>query len=329
MLKIVYIGARGGHSKEINEATRGDKRFVCCGVAAGDADEDIKVYYGYIVKDHPEAKLYEDYLEMLDIEKPNVAVVSPKFGDTAKVCIECAKRGIHIMTEKPVATTRDDLTILKETVKENNVHLMAMHFLHYTGPYYEAICAVRQGKIGEVRMVNAQKSYKLYQRDDFYKKRESYGGTIPWVGVHALDWIYAIINKPCVKVSACQSTVGNNGHGDLETTCLCQYIFEEEVMASLQIDYLRPDFASTHSDDRLRIVGTKGVLEVREGKLHCITESVDTVTIPETKKDLVLEFLEEVLGGTKGELRPEDIFAVTELALAAQEAADNGGIVCF
>lgn len=329
MIRIVYIGERGGHSSAVNSTTRGDDRFVCCAVAPGDPEEDFVEYHEYIKKDHPEAKLYDDYLQMLDQEKPDIAVVSPRFDLTAKVCMECAKRGIHIMTEKPVATNLEEFYELRQVIKESGVHFMAMHFLRYIGPFYEAICAVRRGDIGEVRMVNAQKSYKLGQRAEFFKKRETYGGTIPWVGVHGIDWIYAIVNKPCVKVSACQSRVGNNGHGDLETTCLCQYTFEDEVIASLQIDYLRPKAAPSHSDDRVRVVGTKGVLEVRGEELFAITEAGASVSKPETTKSLVMEFLEEIRTGEKGELRPEDVFYITELALMAQKAADSGEIVHF
>jgi len=32
---------------------------------------------------------------------------------------------------------------------------------------------------------------------------------------------------------------------------------EDEIFASLSIDYLRPENAPSHDDDRMRIVGTK------------------------------------------------------------------------
>lgn len=327
MLKIAYIGNRGLHSDNVNGSTRGDDRFCTCAVAGGTQDEDMTAYLAYIQKDHPDAKLYTDYIEMLETEKPDVAVVSPEFYLTATICMECAKRGVHIFAEKPVAISRGELAALKKVIQETGVHFMAMHFLRLSGANYQALCAVRNGEIGEVRMVNAQKSYKLGQRAAFYKSRKTYGGTIPWVGIHGIDWIYSMIQKPCVKVSACQSRVGNNGHGELEATCLCQFLFGNEVMASLQIDYLRPMTAADYSDDRVRVVGTKGTLEVRGKQLYLVNEDGEQTFEPETGKDLALDFLEEILGGEPCEITADEIFKITDLALAAQEAADSGEIV--
>jgi predicted dehydrogenase len=50
--------------------------------------------------------------------------------------------------------------------------------------------SIKQGSIGKVRLMNSQKSYKLGSRSEFYKHRQTYGGTIPWVGSHAIDWMY-------------------------------------------------------------------------------------------------------------------------------------------
>ena len=49
---------------------------------------------------------------------------------------------------------------------------------------------MRDGTVGQIRLMNAQKSYKLGRRNEFYKIRSTYGGTIPWVGSHAIDWLY-------------------------------------------------------------------------------------------------------------------------------------------
>ena len=327
MLKIAYIGNKGYHSDNVNGSTRGDKRFVACAVAGGTKDEDMSAFWEYIKNDHPDAKYYADYIEMLETEKPDVAVISPRFDLTAKVCMDCAKRGVHIFAEKPVATNQNELCELEKVIKDTGVHFVAMHFLRLGGAFYQAICAVKEGAIGEVRMVNAQKSYKLGQRQDFYKKRETYGGTIPWVGIHGIDWIYTIVGKPCVKVNALQSRIGNREHGELESTCLCQFTFEDEVIASLAIDYLRPAEAPTYSDDRVRIVGTEGVIEVREGKLY-ITDCEGLKTPVITKgKDLAMEFLEGILNNTECEITSKEIFEITKLALAAQQAADSGEAV--
>ncbi len=47
---------------------------------------------------------------------------------------------------------------------------------------------MEDGSIGEIRLLNTQKSYKLGRRGENYKSREVYGGTIPgWKSWGGLD----------------------------------------------------------------------------------------------------------------------------------------------
>ena len=119
-------------------------------------------------------------------------------------------------------------------------------------------------------MLNGQKSYKAGKRGPLFHKRETYGGTIPWVGIHALDWVLWFSGKRVKTVSAVQSSMANNHNGTMEATAICLFQLEDEVVAHINIDYLRPQTAETHGDDRIRIAGTKGVIEVRGGKVYLI-----------------------------------------------------------
>ncbi len=50
--------------------------------------------------------------------------------------------------------------------------------------------AVEVGLVGEPILISSQKSYKYgAERPWFYKGRKTYGGTIPWAGIHALDFM--------------------------------------------------------------------------------------------------------------------------------------------
>jgi len=181
--------------------------------------------------------------------------------------------------------------------------------------------------VGEIRLVNTQKSYKLGQRPDFYKKRETYGGTIPWVGIHAIDWIHWITEKKFLSVYATHSRLHNSGHGELETTALCHFTLEDEVFASLSIDYLRPHGAPTHDDDRMRIVGTKGIVEVINERVF-LTDEKGHREVPLVEKGQIFEdFLREIRGQGKCMVTPEDSILTTEIALKARLSADTGQIV--
>ena len=57
------------------------------------------------------------------------------------------------------------------------------------------------------------------------------------------------------------------GHGDLEASAACLIEFTGGVAASASIDFPVPDNPSFgHGDDRIRVMGSDGSIEVRDGQ---------------------------------------------------------------
>ena len=161
-------------------------------------------------------------------------------------------------------------------------------------------------------MITAQKSYQYGNRPDWYRVPELYGGTIPWVGIHAIDWIAYFSGKRFVSVTA--QSIGESP----EMAALCQFRLEDDVIASVNMDYYRPKAAGTHGDDRIRCVGTEGVLEVSGGKISVIDQEGEVEYCPDTAPELLAEFLDG-----HSPLSLADIFHITKVAIAARESANT------
>ena len=260
-----------------------------------------------------EIKSFPDYRLMLDETRPEAAIVSPIFGYNAEVSIECIKRGINVLCEKPVAVTEEELDRLERTVKESSVRFSAMHYLRFSPAFYEGARLTKAGVIGKPVLITAQKSYRWgTDRPEWYSDRKLYGGTIPWIGIHAIDWIYAFTGMKFASVSAIHT-------GRPERTALCQYELENGAMASVSIDYYRPDGSKSHGDDRIRAVGDKGIVEISGGNVTLITEKEETTYRPSFAPDLTLDFLDG-----KETIPMDEIFYLTRIALASRDAADSG-----
>lgn len=305
-MKVCFIGACGHVNQALNTLYSRDDVEIC-GIAPGSS------YEISTKKLAPTAPFYEDYGTMLDEKKPELAIVSPVFGRTSEVIVECANRGISVFSEKPVATTLSELSRVEEAIKNNGIRFCAMHYLRYSPAFYEGARMVADGEIGELRMITAQKSYKFgTRRPEWYKDRSLYGGTIPWVGIHAIDWIYHFSGKKFLSVSA-------ESFGDSpEMAALCKFRLEDGVIAAVNLDYYRPSVAPTHDDDRIRCVGTRGILEIREGNIHVMNESGCLMHTPTAAPELFTEFL----NGNEP-IAPEEIFYLTRVALLARESADT------
>lgn len=325
-MRICIIGS-SGHINYVIEGVKKDKDCKIIGVSPGSKGEKIDKLLN-MLDNKEEVKIFDNYLEMLEKLNPDIAVSACYFGDLSKVSINALKMGINVFSEKPVATTLEDLEELKEVYKSSKRHFCAMFGIRYKPWFLTAWKKVREGAIGEIRLINTQKSYKLGNRDEFYKKRETFGGTIPWVGIHAIDWIYWFSGRRFKSVYAVHSKKFNRDHGDLEVTALCQFVLEDEIFASLSIDYLRPESAPSHDDDRLRIVGTEGIIEVLGNKVFLINKESKGEELPLLpEENIFLDFVKEIKGEGKCMISAEDSFYITEIALKARQSADEGRII--
>lgn len=330
-MKICIIGS-AGHTNYVLRGVRESNDIEIIGIAPGTNEENIGILEENIIKLGQRPELFNDYKEMLIKLKPDVVVVASYFYKHASITLEALKLNLNVFVEKPVATSLEDLKKVRKAYNTTtNVHLAAMFGIRYEPWFMTAWKLVKGGAIGKVRLMNAQKSYKLGSRADFFKNRETYGGTIPWVGSHAIDWLYWFSGERFKNVYAAHSSKYNRNHGDLELTGMVHFNFTNGVMGMVNIDYLRPATAPTHDDDRLRIAGTDGVVEVREGKVLLINDKKDAIQEVELEKNkgIFLDFLSQIKGEGKCLISAEDSFYITEVCLKARQSADENKLICF
>ena len=166
--------------------------------------------------------VFEGYTQMLGAARPDAVVICGHNGQHGSMAIEAAARGIHILCEKPLCSSIAQLDVLEKTLAETNTKLMAMHTLRYDGVFAAARDFVINGGVGVIRLMDARKSYKMGTRHWHYAKRETYGGTLAWVGIHAIDWLRWFSGAEFTSVFARQSALHNNGNGEMETAAaLC------------------------------------------------------------------------------------------------------------
>ena len=279
----------------------------------------------------PKTKLYETYQEMLDKEKLDLAVVCLPYSRIPYAAAAAARAGVHIISEKPVATTFSDLDMLEAAVKNSGVKLTALFTIRFSPAFYTIKQAVAAGKIGRPIMGRGQKSYKWGEdRPWFYKVREIYGSSILWVGIHAIDYIYWSMGLDVKRVSAFH---GNLAHPDFpgcqDEGVVCMEM-EGGATAAVTFDYLRPETASTHGDDRLRVIGSAGVVEKKEldERVEIITQEAAPAELPLVEPPgLFADFCGYLRGQNDHIVAERDPFRVTRICIAATQAADEGRVV--
>ena len=326
-MKMALIGCSGHWPLAM--VTRAEADAALVGIAPGPEGSDMAPVRETAQRNGHEPNMYADWRTMLDREKPDVVTVDSEYRYHAAVAAEALRRGMHVFCEKPVATTLDDLAMLRAAHAQSGAHFAGMLELRYSPEIAAAWQAVQEGHIGAVRLVTAQKSYRLGSRGAMFKSRERSGGTIPWVGTHAFDWIRWMAGVPFETVFAAQTRRGNAGHEELEIAAVCAFRMADEILATANIDYLRPKEALSHGDDRVRVAGTVGIVEARHGAAYIMNpDGTGERELPLLPKGVMfLDFLAQIRGTGACRITAAETFENTYVALMARESADTGRLL--
>ncbi len=326
-LRVAIIGL-DGHVEEIVKPLGGLPDVEITGVA----DRNRAALRAFVQSNAKLAstKVYGNSQRMLDTERPDLVAVCNNNGERAAAIIECAERGLDVIAEKPLSLTRRDLDRIRETVSRRRIKLGMLLPMRFEPPYRALRQIVSSGQIGEVIQISAQKSYQLGKREDWYKKRASYGSTILWIGIHMFDLMRWTSGREFTHASSFMGRSGFQGFGDMETTTVTAMRLDNGGTASLHMDYCRPETAPDHGDDRLRLAGTKGVAEyLAAAGVTLMTATAKLTVVHELPQpgSVFVEFLDHAYNGKLTSLPHEEIFRICEITLGANEAAEKGKVI--
>jgi predicted dehydrogenase len=119
-VRLAVAGISHGHATWIlGRKEKGDL------LIAGIYESDTSLWQAYATKYHLKNDLfYSDLNKMLDAVKPEAVVAFGSVNQHVKVVEACAPRGIHVMVEKPLATTKEQAERMYSLAKKNNIHLL-------------------------------------------------------------------------------------------------------------------------------------------------------------------------------------------------------------
>jgi predicted dehydrogenase len=273
------------------EAARTDRlRHVVIGVGAGIfkshlpalttlpsvdlvAVSDINAVVGKQRADELHCSFYEDYRQMLAEMQPDVAVIlTPPFLH-ARVAIDCLQAGCHVLTEKPMAIQVAEADAMIEAAQRSK-RLLAVMFQHRFRP--EIIAARKlllEGVLGNIQRVELS---AVWTRPSSYYKMAAWratwagegGGVLTNQASHNLDVLCHLMGSP-ERVFAWTRRLL---HKQIETedTVHAMVEWSNGALGSIHISTAEAD-----DDERLKIVGTRGILEIGHGTLKVQTLDVD------------------------------------------------------
>ncbi|SFP02170.1 Oxidoreductase family, C-terminal alpha/beta domain [Amycolatopsis arida] len=156
----------------------------------------------------PTETVFADWRELADRPRlADVAVIATQDRAHAEPAVALARRGYHLLLEKPMATTEADCERIVRAAEEAGVLLAVCHVLRYT-PYSRRLKdIVDSGRIGDVVTVEHLEPVgwwhhaHSYVRGNWRREDES-TFMLMAKSCHDLDWLAHVIGRPAVRVSS-------------------------------------------------------------------------------------------------------------------------------
>ena len=272
------------------------------------------------------ARWFADPLDLLDDFRPDCVSIGAVYALNGDLAAHALERDISVVSDKPIATNWSQLDCLRELTEGTNRVLLTEFPFRSQPEFRAARHAVQCGHIGEVVLATAQKSYRFgASRPAWYADRDLYGGTLLWIASHAIDVIHFCTGVPYKRATGTGGNLSRPGYGSMEDHVAALFELANGGTALVHADFLRPQSAPTHGDDRLRIAGTRGVVEVRDGRCLLIEGAEGERDITDSVRDRPVH--EELLAALRGEstefYSTKESLEIASVLLQARDAADS------
>ena len=156
-LRVAIVGLVHGHVHGFLDQSRHSPEIEIVGVAEPDQKllSQAQTRYGF-----DSALLFTDLEDMLTKAHPQAVLVYTNTYDHRRVVEICARRGVHVMMEKPLAVSLDDALAMEKAAQDAKIHVLVNYETSWYRSNHAAYDLAHEGLLGEVRKVVVHDGHK-------------------------------------------------------------------------------------------------------------------------------------------------------------------------
>ena len=140
---------------------------------------------------YPDTRVFAEYRQLLDEARPEAVLIATPNQLHAETGIECARRGIHILIEKPVTDTLESAAALIAEVRKGGIKSLVGHHRRHHVPVKTLQKLLRDGGIGDIVGISA--IWATHKPADYFKvapwRSQAGGGPILINLIHEIDFL--------------------------------------------------------------------------------------------------------------------------------------------
>ena len=153
-----------------------------------------------------QTRIYDDYRQMIDSSDIDVVSIATPSGSHAEIAIECCKRHVNVIVEKPIALSISDAQKIYTAALHNGVKATVCHQNRYNKAVKKSMELVESGMIGELYCVSANvlwsRDFNYYAQSPWRGTWDQDGGVLMNQGIHNIDLLRWFAGSSVKSVSA-------------------------------------------------------------------------------------------------------------------------------
>ena len=167
----------------------------------------------------PEAAIFTDWREMLDVAKPEVVHICTPHDLHAEMACECLNRGINVYLEKPIAISEEELCRIEEAAAKSTAKI-TVSFQNrriVQNRLFNDLVEQDGGAKAGRGMVTWNRDEAYYTADDWHGRlaREG-GGLMINQAIHTLDMLQQIFPEKILSVRGMTALWENEAFSEVE-----------------------------------------------------------------------------------------------------------------
>ena len=151
-------------------------------------------------------RIYDDYHKMINKETLELVAIATESGKHAAITIDCLKKKINVIVEKPMALSIKDADKMIETAKKNSVKLCVSHQNRFNKSIKKLKEALKKNKFG--RIFHGVANIRWNRGKDYYDQAnwrgtwEQDGGALMNQCIHNIDLLRWMMGSEIDEVFA-------------------------------------------------------------------------------------------------------------------------------
>jgi predicted dehydrogenase len=227
----------------------------------GVADDDPM--RGQTVASQHHAKYFHTFEDLIEA-KPDGVIICTENNRHRPLVEMAASRGIHVLCEKPLATTLEDARAIVDACDKAGVLLMTAFPMRFSAPLLEIKTRLDNGDFGDVYCFNATNQGELptKYRNWFVDPELAGGGAIMDHTVHLVDIMRWFTGSEVKTVYARSNRIFHADEVEVETGALEMLTFDNDMFATIDASWSRPQYWPTWGGLTFEMVTQRGALLV-------------------------------------------------------------------